>query len=540
MSTNSHVRNAGVPPAPEDTGRLDGASRLRIFSVLAVIVLYTEVAPIQFTMISAALQKIAPSFPDAGPNITWVLIVFGLIGASVAPVVGKLSDIWGKKKVFLSCGVVFALGCLITATTSSWPLFLIGRCLQSTAAALAIVAYGLIRDLLPHKYVPIGLGVSATGLGFSAVLGPILAGALVDNYSWRAMFWMLFVFVAAMTPLVMWVVPESRLRVAGRVDILGAALLSGGVAMLLLYVAKGHDWGWGAPVSLAWLCGGIAALVVFVVVERRSGTPIMDMELLFSPRVSLVLVTAVFTSCLIGVQSYAIAYMAQTPPQHALESTIVSRTISQVSAAVGRPVPPGIVNATVAPGYSYGDGLSLMGFALRIGLAQGLTAMLFGVIAGFVARKVGARLPLLAALTLFLVSTAALALLPHTWQVFAVCGVGFGAALGLYYACMPILMVEAVPQEQQGISVGMLGVTQNLGMSVGAAVVTAFVAAHPLVSRVSVAGRPPQETRLPSVFADRGYELGFWFGVAAVVCALVVAMVMRHGRMPATGGALGQ
>ncbi|WP_433563071.1 MFS transporter [Nocardia sp. CA-151230] len=535
MSTTSTVGTSDVPGT--DTGRLDESSRLRIFTVLAVIVLYTEVAPIQFTMVSAALQKIAPSFPAAGPNITWSLIVFGLIGASASPVIGKLSDIWGKKRIFLICGVVFAAGCLISATTTSWPLFLAGRCLQSTAAGMAIVAYGLIRDLLPHKYVPIGLGISATGLGFSAAVAPILAGYLVDQHSWRAMFWVLLVFVAVMTPLVAFVVPESKLRVGGRVDIAGAVLLSSGVAMALLYVSKGNDWGWSKATTLAWLIGGVVALVLFVLVELRSSTPLMDMRLLLAPRVSLVLLTAVFAACLVGVHSYAVAYMVQTPSQSALEPTIVSRALARIAQATGHTVPPELVHVTLTPGYSYGDGLSLMQFALRIGLGQGLVAMLFGVIAGLLARRVGARLPLIGALVLFATTTVALAVLPHTWQVFALTSFGFGAALGLYYACMPILMVEAVPPEQQGISVGMQGAAQSIGTAIGTAVITAFVSAHPITAAVSVAGRPPQESTLPNVFADKGYELGFWFGVAATVCALLIVLVMKHGRTPATGGA---
>ncbi|MEU2257660.1 MFS transporter [Nocardia xishanensis] len=535
MSTTSALGTAHVPGP--DTGRLDEASRFRIFTVLAIIVLYTEVAPIQFTMVSAALQKIAPSFPAAGPNITWSLIVFGLIGASASPVIGKLSDIWGKKRVFLICGLVFAAGCLLSAVTTSWPLFLAGRCLQSTAAGMAIVAYGLIRDLMPHKYVPIGLGISATGLGFSAAVAPILAGYLVDQHSWRAMFWVLFGFVALMTPLVALVVPESKLRVRGRVDIAGAMLLSGGVAMILLYVSKGNDWGWREPTTLAWLFGGLAALIAFIAVELRSSTPLMDMRLLFSPRVSLVLLTAVFAASLVGVHSYAVAYMVQTPPQSAVESTIVSRTVERVTQAAGLPVPAELVHVTLSPGYSYGDGLSLMQFALRIGLAQGLLAMACGVVAGLLARRIGPRIPLIAALTLFAGTTVALAVLPHTWQVFALTGLGFGGALGLYYACMPILMVEAVPSEQQGISVGMLGAAQSLSTAFGTAVITAFVSGHPITTGVSVAGRPPQEATLPNVFADRGYELGFWFGVAATGCALVVVLLMKHGRTPATGGA---
>ncbi|WP_433566765.1 hypothetical protein ACQP1O_17170 [Nocardia sp. CA-151230] len=174
-----------------------------------------------------------------------------------------------------------------------------------------------------------------------------------------------------------------------RVDLAGAVLLSGGVAMTLIYVSKGNSWGWSKMTTLAWLIGGIAALTLFVLVELRSSTPLMDMRLLFAPRVSLVLLTAVFAACVVGVHSYAVAYMAQTPSQSALEPTIVSRTLARVVQATGHTLPPELVHVTLTPGYSYGNGLSLMQFALRIGLVSGLVAMAFGVIAGLLARRAG-------------------------------------------------------------------------------------------------------------------------------------------------------
>ncbi|WP_433634924.1 MFS transporter [Nocardia sp. CA-120079] len=541
MSTTPTVDSAGVPDIPDSpdvTGRLDGASRARLFSLLAIIVLFSEIAPIQYTMVAAALQKIAPSFPQAGANITWAMIVFGLIGASASPLIGKMSDVWGKKRMFVACGVLFAVGCLVSAVTSSWALFLVGRCLQSFAIASVIVAYGLIRDLMPRKYVTIGLGVTSTGFGFSAALAPLLAGWLVDNYSWRAMFWFLFAFTVVMLPLVLVFVPESKLRVRERIDFVGATLISGGAALVLIYVDKGQDWGWGKPATLAWLIGGLALVLAFVVVERGASAPIMDMRLLLHPRVSLVILVALLASCIIGVQGYAIAYMVQTPSQDVIQGGVLAGTLAKVAQLTGMQLPPEAVQVSLDPGYTYGNGFSLLDFAVRIALLQGLLTMVFGIVGGIVARKFGARLPLLVAVAVFAVVAIAQALAPHTWNVFLFTNAVFGLALGLYYAAAPNLIVEAVPQEQQGISVGMLGVTQSMGVAIGVAVVTAFVNAHPLQASVTVAGQPPQTSLIPQVFGDRGYELGFWFGAVTVIAALILTLVMRHGRTPATGGAV--
>ncbi|WP_433759504.1 MFS transporter [Nocardia sp. CA-135398] len=518
-----------------DTGRLDGASRLRIFTVLAVIVLFTEVAPLQYTMVAAALQKIAPSFPREGANITWAMIVFGLVGAAASPLIGKISDIWGKKRMFLLCGLFFLVGCIIDAVTDNWALFLFGRALQAIAIATQVVAYGLIRDLMPRKYVPLGLGVTATGLGFSSLLAPLVGGWLLENYSYHAIFWFLGGFMLLMTPFVLFVVPESPLRVNQSIDFIGAALLAAGVTLTLIYLDKGQDWGWGRITTLAWLIGGLALLVAFVVVENLVPTPIMDMKLLFQPRVGLVLILGLFGAFIIGIQPYAMGYMTQTPSAAGIKATIVEHTQAEIIKMTGHPLPESIIHVTLDPEFHYGSGFTLLQYAWHIAVASSLAAMIFGALAGAFTRKIGARLPLVAALIIFVASGITYALAPYSVPTYLVVGIIFGAGIGMYFATTPILIVEAVPQEQQGISVGMLGVVGSMGTAIGLAIATAFLNANPINATVEVMGTK-QTVPVPSVFADHGYTLGFWFAAAGAAVALVLTLVMRHGRTPATGG----
>lgn len=519
-----------------DTGRLDGASRTRVFTVLAVIVLFSEIAPMQYTIVAAALQKIAPSFPGVGANINWAIIVFGLIGAAASPLIGKMSDVWGKKRMFLICGALFVIGCVLDATTSNWAVFLFGRCLQATAIATAVIAYGLIRDLMPRNMIPLALGLTATGFGVASIAGPILGGYLVDNHSWRAIFWVLASFSLVMVPMVWLIVPESKLRVSERIDVIGAALLSGGAALTLIYVDKGHDWGWAKPTTLAWLIVGIALLVLFVVVEKRVSTPVMDMKLLFHPRVALVLAGALFASLQIGIVSYAIAYMAQTPPESTVVTGVQQGTLAKIQEMTGQVLPPEAVQVSLDPGYTYGSGYTLLEFAFRIALLGSVITMIFGAVAGLLARRVGARLPLVAALFIFAGAGIAFAVLPLTTTNFLIVNSIFSIGFGMYYACMPILLVEAVPQEQQGISLGMLGVMQSMGVAIGLAIVTAFLHNNGMSALVSVGGQAQPATPLPDLFGDHGYQLGFWVCAAASVLALSLALVMKHGRTPATGG----
>ncbi|WP_231386859.1 MFS transporter [Nocardia sp. BMG111209] len=289
MSTVPTTVLSEADGADTDTGRLVDASRGRLLAVVVAIVLYTEVLPLQVAMVGAGVQKITKSFPTVGANISWTIIIVALVGASLTPLLGKMADIWGKRRIFVLCGVVFVVGAVICALTSSWTLFLVGRGLSAAAIATQVIAYGLLRDLLPRKYVALGLGASATGLGFSAIMGPIIGGYLVDNYDWRALFWFLAIFTIVMIPVVLLVVPESKLRVKDRLDLVGAALLAAGIALVLIYLDKGQEWGWGRPTTLAWVIGGVVLLGLFFVVEFRTRRPIMNMRLLLSPTMGAVL-----------------------------------------------------------------------------------------------------------------------------------------------------------------------------------------------------------------------------------------------------------
>ncbi|NUS42745.1 MAG: MFS transporter [Mycobacteriaceae bacterium] len=532
--------DSGTAPPPDsvdvDAGRLDGASKARIFLILAVIVLFTEVAPMQFVMVSAALRQIAPTFPDQGANINWAIIIFGIIGAASAPLIGKMSDIWGKKRMFLTCGALFLIGSVICALTNVWLLFLVGRGLQATAIATATISYGLIRDLMPRRYVPIGLGIASTGLGVSALLGPLIGGYITVHYSWRAIFWFLAGFTVLMLPLVAAIVPESTLRVRERLDIVGAALLAAGATLTLIYLDMGHEWGWGKPSTLVWLIGGLALLALFPVVEFRARQPIMDMKLLFTPRVSVVLGVALLASFMIAYQSYATGYMTQTPPADDVKAGVLQATLAQVQQQTGHPIPAEAVQVSLDPGYSYGDGLSLLGYATHVALAQSLVAMLLGFLGGLWIRRSGGRWPLVTALAISALAAVAYAVTSHSWATMAVISAVYGIAFGLYYASVPNLIVEAVPAHQQGISAGMLGVMNAMGTAIGLAVATAILNENPVMAHVSVGGQagPPQP--VPMVYADAGYEYTFYFVAAAAAVALIGAVAMRHGRTPATGG----
>jgi MFS family permease len=521
--------------------RLEGASRLRIFAVIGVVVLFAEIAALQYTMVASAARDIAPSFPGVGANISWMVIIFGLVGGATTPIFGKMSDLWGKRRMMLVSGVSFAVGTLICALTSSWGVFLFGRALEAVAISAPTVAYGLFRDILPRRYIPASIGVIATGLGMSALAAPLLGGWLLNHYSWRSLFWFLLIFVIVVMPLLVLVVPETPLRTHQRLDIGGALLLATGVGLVLLYLSNGATWGWGRPTAWGWMAGGVALLLAFVAVERRTSQPIMDLKLLFSPKVTMVLLAATLGSIVVGVQGYSIPYMLQTP-SHAQLTQIITAQVMAASKGQLTPANIGIVHIGFNGLMAYGLGATLLGYGFHSAVFSGGTGMLAGGGAGEWARKVGPRYPLIVAMATFTVSTLLYAFYAHSAWQYAVIAVVFGLGFGSFYAAAPNLIVEAVPARQQGISAGMLGVVNSLATSVGTAALTAFLAAHPAKFIVSIPGIPASTTggynTIPQLYTDSGYRDGLLFAAGAGLIGLVVAILMRHGRRPATGGAI--
>lgn len=536
MSTVSTTTSSPSVDDDGGTGRLVDASKWRLLAVVAAIVLYTEVFPLQAAMVGAGVQKITKSFQGVGANISWTMIIVALVGASTTPLLGKMADIWGKRRLFLTCGALFIVGSVICALTSNWVLFLVGRGLSAATIALQVIAYGLLRDLLPRKYVALGLGASATGLGFSALLGPIVAGYLVDNFDWRAMFWFLAAFSLVMTPVVRLVVPESTLRVKERLDLFGAALLAAGVALVLIYLDKGQGWGWSRTTTLAWVMGGIVLLGLFFVVELRARRPIMNMKLLVSPKMGAVLILGFLGAGILQLQAYSVGYMTQVPPARDLKTTVAHGVVDQAHHLAGVTLPMSAVHVALDPGYTYGSGFSLLQFAVRMGILLGVFAMIFGPIGALLARRIGARIPAIAALLIMGADGAAYAAVSYSWITFAVLNAIFGVGVGLFYSSSTILLVDAVPQEEQGIGAGMFGVVQSIGAALILAVSTAVLNDSPVTAHIDVMGHSITRA-IPQIFADRGYTISFWIAAGASALGVATALVMRHGRQPTTSGA---
>ncbi|WP_161987370.1 MFS transporter [Prescottella subtropica] len=477
-----------IPPTSSRTSSdTENRSKGQSILIIVLIALMTEIVAFEFTLVSPGLTDMAVDFRTT--NITLVMTIPLLVGGVVVPIIGKLADVYGKKKILLAAGVTFLVGTALCATVASYPLFLVGRGLQACGLASAVVCYGLIRDLIPARWVPLGVGGIGVGIGASALIGPILGGWLIDSFGFRSAFWFLFAYSAVVIVAIALLVPETTVRIAHRVDYLGALLLGLGASALILG-ANNED------LRTVAFAAGALLLVAFVLTERRIAQPLISMTLLARPGVWMTLAIAGAYGILNGANGALLPQMLRAP------------------AIPGDP--------------DSGLGLSALGYAMQFGLPQGVAAAVCGLLAGWVARRYSPRLSMLVGMTGALVGSLLVAFdIVDATGTTILLGFFMGVANGFYYASSQNLLIEAVPADTQAVTGSMKFTSEQVAGALSSAFLGVIIGNYTLMVDPTT-GQP-----IPSM---QGYHYAYFICAAAVAVGIAVTLTMKHGRTPATGG----
>jgi MFS family permease len=525
--------NVGSRDPFEDAGRLDGAPTGRLVLILVALVMISEIIPLQNLMIGVAIPKIATGFPQAGAAVTWAGTIMGVVGGATIALVGKFGDVWGKKRVVVLAALLFLVGTVICALTDSWGVFLAGRGIGAVAAGIAAVEYGLVRDLMPRRWIPVCVAVLGTGFGLSAVVGPLVVGGLTDHYSWRSIFWFMTVYTCIALVLFLLAVPESPLRVRSRLDTPGALLFGAGVGLSLIYLSEGSSWGWGTMSNLAYLIAGLACLAAFLAWETHTEQPMMELRLLRAPKVLLLMLISLLATGVLSVVSFAQPYMFETPKAAVLDNELLAGVAAQARTTVTAVAPFVHFRGDI----SYAAGFSILQLAVHVSIWTAVFGMVFGPIGGYLARRIGTRLPLIIAMLAFVTACALWAEWHKSWQEQVSIGLVFGLAYGFFFASAPNLLIDTVPAQRQGISAGMFAVFGSIGTAITTALFTAIVAAHPYQMVITEPTGATIVKNIPQVYDNSAYSLVYLLvGVVPAAIALVLALALRTGRTPARGG----
>lgn len=274
--------------------------------VLAGLMLSTFLAAVEGTVISPATPSIVGEF-EAASLMSWVFAAYLLAMAVTTPIFGKLSDLFGRKPVFLAGCLIFIVGSALCGFAGGMEQLIAFRALQGIGAGAVIpVTYTIVGDLYKMEERGKIQGMISSVWGIASLVGPLLGGYLVDTFSWRWIFGINVPFGLLAVLFIALFLKEERTRKKANIDWAGAATFTIGMTTLLLALTSGgQNAAWDSPLIIGLLVGSIITLIVFVWIESRAAEPMVPLKLFRIRDIAFSSLGAIFVSTLlIGLTTY--------------------------------------------------------------------------------------------------------------------------------------------------------------------------------------------------------------------------------------------
>ncbi|MFJ8794321.1 MFS transporter [Streptomyces sp. NPDC102462] len=447
-------------------------------TVVPVLAFAGIVVAVMQTLLVPVIKDLPQLLATSPSNATWVLTSTLLSGAVATPIMGRLGDLYGKRRMLISSLAVMVVGALISAVTSQLLMMIVGRTLQGFAMGAIPLGIGLMRDMLPRERLGSAMALMSSSIGVGGGLALPAAALVAQHANWHALFYGAAALGVLAIALTLFVVPESPMRAPGSFDLPGALGLSAGLVLLLLPVTKGSDWGWSSGTTLGLFGAALVVLVLWGLLELRVKAPLVDLRTTARREVLL----TNLASIMVGVSFYVVS--------------LVLPQLLQLPKSTG-----------------YGLGQSMVAAGLLVA-PLGLTMMFTAPVYARLSAKYGPKVTLILGMMIIAIGYGAgLGLMSAPWQSLVI-AVILGAGIGLAYSSLPALIVGAVPASETGAANGLNTLMRSIGTSVSSAVIGMVLAntAH-TVGGVAV----------PTM---HGFRVSFLIATAAVAVGLALALFL--------------
>jgi EmrB/QacA subfamily drug resistance transporter len=460
-------------------------------AVVAVLALAGIVVSLMQTLVIPIVPELPTLLNASASNTAWAVTATLLAAAVATPVVGRLGDMFGKRRMLLVSIVLLVSGSVVCALADSLVPMVVGRALQGLAAAVVPLGISIMRDVLPAERLAGSTALMSASLGVGGALGLPAAAFIADNWDWHILFWTSAVLGVVAFLLVMVIVPESKVRTGGRFDMVGSLGLSAGLVSLLLAVSKGGDWGWTSGTTLGLGAAAVVILLAWGWWELKAKQPLVDLrttarrQVLFTNLASVALGFSMFAMSLVLPQ------LLQLPEQ---------------------------------TGYGLGRSMLTVGLVLA---PQGLVMMAMSAVSAAVTKAKGPKVTLMiGALIVASGYSLNIVLMSEVWHLILVSCI-IGAGVGFTYGAMPALIMGAVDPSQTGAANSLNTLMRSLGTSFASALAGVILAQM----TTDFGGHA-----LPS---ENGFQVVMAIGAGAALLAFVLASFVPKHRVAVEAAAEG-
>ncbi|WSW57000.1 MFS transporter [Streptomyces platensis] len=462
-----------------------GGRRRSPGGIVPVLAFAGIVVAVMQTLLVPVIKDLPVLLNTAPSNATWVMTATLLAGAVSTPIMGRLGDLYGKRRMLLTSLAVMVVGSLVCGFTSDLVTMIVGRALQGFAMGAIPLGIGIMRDELPRERLGSAMGLMSSSIGVGGGLALPVAALVAQHADWHTLFFGAAGLGVLSMVLTLLVVPETSVRAQGRFDVAGALGLSAGLVALLLPLTKGGDWGWGSPTTLILFGVAVVILVLWGVMELRLADPLVDLRTTARREVLL----TNLASITVGVAFYAISLVL-----------------------------PQLLQLPTSTGYGLGQPMVVAGLCMA---PLGLTMMLVAPLYARIAARRGPKVSLLLGMLVIAIGYGAgIGLMDAAWQT-VIIAVVVGAGIGLAYSSLPALIIGAVDAAETGAANGLNTLMRSIGTSVSSAVIGMVLADM------------SQKMGPATVPTMAGFRVSFLIATAAVLVGVALACFLPSQRKAA-------
>jgi len=383
-------------------------------------------------ILAPALPRIAEDLNTSVSDASWIAIAYGLAQPALMPLAGRLSDMFERKDAFLAGLLLLAVGSAMGSLAASVEFLVLARVVQAAGSAcIAANAIAIVSDVFPPRQRNMAIGIVVGLIGVGGASGLASGGAMVSQFNWESTFLVPMALSVLLLLFGLLAVPRGLKASSGQpIDWLGAALIAGGMATLLLAITKGLEWGWTSPEILSLFAAAVALGVAFLLAESRAAQPLVDLSLFRNSQFTAINFASMFGFAPLGAFVFLMPFYLQGPQRFSAQESGLIMVAFPVANAVGAAVAGRLPHS-------------------QRNISLGAGASLAMTIAGFyLLSRVGAHAE---------VGDIA-------WRL-ALGGLG----LGIFQSVATAAIMSSVNTEKRGSASGLLSMFQQTGTNVGIA-----------------------------------------------------------------------
>jgi MFS family permease len=496
---------------------------LAILSCIATMVMYAE------TMLIPAIPDLIKDFDVSYSMSSWVLTAYLIAGAVMTPIAGKLSDIYGRKKILLIIMVIYAIGVSMAGFALDIYFMIFARAIQGIGMSMFPIAFGMIRDQFPREKISIGQGVITSMFASGAVIGLTVGAIIVQDYGWQNTFFTILPIAIALL-LIIWRFihiidsrdedqgqKRSRIlegdnisktsngtdnailsKASNQIDVKGAIALAITVASFLLVLTLLETSGSNIEAAsgnnnhpsdvnfftqvLPFLIIGIVSFVLFVIIERREKYPLVDFKLMLNKSI-------LPANLIIMLVGFSMFMVFQTIP-----------------ILVRNPEPIGFGEDAISAG--------------KVQLPFAIILLIFGPTSGFIVSKLGSLKPIIFGTFITTIGFVGL-LMFHSTELLVSANLGvLSTGLSLSSVGAINVIILSTPRQFSGISLGMSSLMRIVGASIGPALAGMYMQTNQTLFNVD---------GIMNYFpSSMSFDLIFLSAVIVSAISIALAIILRQ------------